>query len=105
MRQTACLVINPIFVDSYASHTPLVLILVALWLSLVLCYFVLVFLVILALRLPRLGKREIILVLFVRLFDLRCLVLSVLSSFWCLGKAAAFDCDTPWTFLLPSFHN
>ena len=29
------------------------------------------FLVILALRLPRLGKRELVLVLFVRLFDLR----------------------------------
>ena len=34
------------------------------------------FTVLLALRLPRLGKRELILVLFVRLFDLR-LVLSV----------------------------
>ena len=41
-------------------------------LSLALCYFVLVcFSVLLALRLPRLGKREPILVLFVRLFDLR----------------------------------
>ena len=35
-----------------------------------LCYFVLVFSVLLALRLHRLGKRELILVLFVRLFDL-----------------------------------
>ena len=34
------------------------------------CHFVLVFLVLLVLRLPRLGKRELILVLFVRLFDL-----------------------------------
>ena len=33
-------------------------------------HFVLVFSVLLALRLPRLGKRELILVLFVRLFDL-----------------------------------
>ena len=40
-------------------------------LYLTLCYFVLVFSVLLALRLPRLGKRELILVLFVRLFDLR----------------------------------
>ena len=38
---------------------------------LTLCYFVLVFSVPLALRLPHLGKRELILVLFVRLFDLR----------------------------------
>ena len=35
-----------------------------------LCHFVLVFLVLLALRLPRWGKRELVLVLFVRLFDL-----------------------------------
>ena len=34
------------------------------------CHFVLVFSVLLVLRLPRLGKRELILVLFVRLFDL-----------------------------------
>ena len=39
-------------------------------LSLALFYYVLVFLVLLALRLPRLGKRELI-VLFVRLLDLR----------------------------------
>ena len=41
-------------------------------LFLTLCDFVvLVFLVLLALRLPHSGKRELILVLFVRLFDLR----------------------------------
>ena len=34
------------------------------------CIFFLCFSVLLALRLPRLGKRELILVLFVRLFDL-----------------------------------
>ena len=34
------------------------------------CHFVLEFSVLLVLRLPRLGKRELILVLFVRLFDL-----------------------------------
>ena len=40
--------------------------------------------------------------LFVRLFDLRaCLVLTVSSSSWCLGRAAACDCGTPWTVLLP----
>ena len=41
------------------------------FLCLALCFFVLVFLVILALQLPHLGKRELVLVLFVRLFDLR----------------------------------
>ena len=39
-------------------------------LCLTLCHFVLVFSVLLALRLPRLGKRELFLVLFLRLFDL-----------------------------------
>ena len=59
----------------------LVLLFVALWFILrgdllyvfpcvILCHFVLVFSVLLALRLPRLGKRELISVLFVRLFDL-----------------------------------
>ena len=46
------------------------------------------FSVLLALQLPRLGKRELTLVLFVRLFDLRLfgLVLSVSSSSWVSGK-------------------
>ena len=58
------------------------------------------FSVLLALRLPRLGKTELTLVLFVRLFDLR---VYVSSSSWCLGRAAVCDCGTPWTFLLPFF--
>ena len=61
------------------------------------------FSVFLALRLPRLGKRELILVLFVLLFDCACLDLSVSSSSWCLGRAVVDDCGTPWTFLLPFF--
>ena len=32
-----------------------------------------------------------------------CLVLSVSSSALCLGRAAACDCGTPWTFRLPFF--
>ena len=52
----------------------LVLLFVAIWFilrsDLFMCYFVPVFSVLLALRLPRLGKKELILVLFVRLFDL-----------------------------------
>ena len=60
--------------------------------------------VLLALRLPRLGKRELILVLFVRLFDLCLCNLSVSSSSWCLERAAVCDCGTSWTFLL-RFYN
>ena len=55
-----------------------------------------VFSVLSALRLPRLGKRELILVLFVCLFDLR-----LFGFVWCLGRAAACDCGTLWTFPLP----
>ena len=59
------------------------------------------FSVLLVLRLPRLGKRELILVLFVRFFGL-CLFrfvgfLFLLGS----GKGCVCDCGTPWTFLLP----
>ena len=61
------------------------------------------FSVLLALRLPRLGKRELISVLFVGLFDLRLFVLSVSPSSCCLGRAAVCDCGTPWTFLLSFF--
>ena len=53
------------------------------------------FSVLLALRLPRLGKR----VLYVCLIC-ACLDLSVSSFSWCLGRAAVCDCGTPWTFLL-----
>ena len=71
-------------------------------LCLALCYFVLVFFFLLALRLPRLGKRELILVLFVRLFDLRlfgfvCFLFLLVSD---LGRAAICDCGTHWAFLL-----
>ena len=61
------------------------------------------FSVLLALRLPRLGKRELVLVLFVRLFDL-CLFGFVGFFFLLfLGRAAVCDCGTPWTFLLSFF--
>ena len=58
------------------------------------------FSVFLVLRLPRLGKRELITKLFVRLFGCACLDLSVSSSSWGLGRAAVCDCGTSWTFLL-----
>ena len=91
---------------SKAVVSVLVLLFVALWLILrgdLLYVFpcVILFLcfsVLLVLRLPRLGKRELILVFFVCLFDL-----SVSSSSWGLGRAAVCDCGTPWTFLLPLF--
>ena len=87
----------------------LVLLFVALWFILrgdllyvfPCCILFLCFLVLLVLRLPCLGKRELILVLFVRLFGLCLLDLSVSSSSWGLGRAAVCDCGTPWTFLLP----
>ena len=86
----------------------LVLLLVALWFILrcdLLYVFpcVILFLcfsVLLVLRLLGLGKRELILVLFVRLFVCACLDLSVSSSSWGLGRVAVCDCGTPWTFLL-----
>ena len=92
----------------------LVLLFVALWfilrgdllyvfpcVILFLCFSVLPGGTMLVLRLPRLGKRELILVLFVRLFGLCLLDLSVSFSSWGLGRAAVCDCGTPWTFLLP----
>ena len=66
-------------------------------LSLALFYISLYFSVLLALRLPRLGKRELILVLFV-CSVCACLVMSVSTSSSCLEWAAACDCGTPWIF-------
>ena len=58
-----------------------------------------------ALRLPRLGKRELIRTsCFSYVWSIcACLDLSVSSSYWCLGRAAVCDCGTPWTVLLPFF--
>ena len=89
----------------------LVLLFVALWFILrgdILYVFpcVILFLcfsVLFVLRLPRLGKRELILVLFVRLFDLCLFGFVGFSSSWGLRRAAVCDCGTPWTFLVPFF--
>ena len=54
-----------------------------------------IFSVLLALRLPRFGKRELILVLFVRLFDLCLLGIVGFLFLWCLGRAAVCDSGTP----------
>ena len=59
------------------------------------------FSVLLVLRLPRLGKRELILVFFCVCSVCACLDLSVFSSSWGLGRAAVCDLGTPWTFHLP----
>ena len=59
------------------------------------------FTVLLALRLPRFGKRELISVLFVRLFDLRLFGFVCFLFFLVSGKAVDCDCGTPWTFPLP----
>ena len=83
----------------------LVLLLVALWFILrgdLLYVFpcvvlFLCFSVLLVLRLPSLGKRELILVLFVRLFGL-CLFRFV-GFLFLLGSGKG--CGTPWTFFLP----
>ena len=75
------------------------------FLSLALCYFVLVFFSPFSIAVTWLGEeRELILVLFVVCSIYACLVLSVSSSSWCLGRAAVCDCGTPWTFLLPFSH-
>ena len=59
----------PPVVCSTDRSKPVVPVLVLLFVCLSVCHFVLVFFI-LVLRLPRLGKRELILVLFVRLFGL-----------------------------------
>ena len=59
----------------------------------------LVFSVLLALRLPCLGKRELVLVLFVRLFNLR--LFGFVCFLFLLVSRKGCGCGTPWTFLLP----
>ena len=97
--------------DALPPVPVLVLLFVALWFILRgylfhVLHCVILFLcfsVLLALRLPRLGKIEQILLLFVRLFDL-CLFGFVGFLFLVgLGRAAVGDCGTSWTFLLPFF--
>ena len=73
--------------------------------SLALCYFVLVFFSPFSIAITSLGEERanlsVSLFFFVRLFDLRlfgfvCFLFLLVS--W---RAAACDCGTPWTFLLP----
>ena len=91
----------------------LVLLFVALWFILrgdllyvftCVIFFLFFFSILLVLRLPRLGKRELILCFSYVCSVCACLDSSVSSSSWGLGRAAVCDCGTPWTFLLPFFH-
>ena len=59
------------------------------------------FIVLLALRLPRLGKRELVLVLFIRLFNLCLFGLVGFLFLLVSGRGCDCDCGTLWTFLLP----
>ena len=103
--------LNPMVIfstDTSKAVIPvLVLLFVALWFILrgdlfyVLPYVILVFSVLLALQLPRLGMRELILGFSYVCSICACLVLSVFSSSWCLGRAAVCDCGAHWTFLSP----
>ena len=71
-------------------------------LSLALCYFVLVFFSPFSIAITSLGEERANLSAYVCSIC-ACLVLSVYSSSLCLGRAAACDCGTSWTFLLPFF--
>ena len=86
----------------------LVLLFVALWFILrgdlscfAWCYFVLVFFSPLSIAITSLGEERANLSAF-RTFVRFPLVwfLSVSSFSWCLGRAAACDCGTTWTFML-----
>ena len=55
------------------------------------------FSVLLALRLPRFGKRERAYLSAFRKF-VRFVLIWQPSSSWCLGRAAVCDCGNPWTF-------
>ena len=80
-------------------------------LSLVLCYFVLVFFSPFSIAFPCLGNRELILVLLVRLFDLHlfgfvCFLFLLVSVKGCVFSLTRFcDCSTPWTLIFPFWSN
>ena len=82
---------------------------VALWpfhaeSCLALCSHVVVVQSCLALRSPRLGKRELVYVLLMLLFVyfayIKFCPFSLALQSWCQGLAATCVCGTPWTFLL-----
>ena len=73
-------------------------------LCLTLCYFVLVFFSPSSIAITSLGEERANLKCFSYVCSIcACLVLSVSSPSWCLGRAAVCDYGTAWIFLLPSF--
>ena len=73
-------------------------------LCLTLCYFGLGFFSPFSIEITLLGKERANLSVFSYVCSIcACLVLSVSSSSWCLGRAAVCDCGSRWTFLLPFF--
>ena len=73
-------------------------------LCLVLCCFILVFLSLFNIAITSLGEERANLSAFRTFVSIcACLVLSILFSSWCLGRAADCDCGTLWIFLLPFF--
>ena len=66
-------------------------------------FFFFFFSVLLTLRLPHFGKRELILMLFVRLFDLRLFGFVCYFFLLCLGRAAVCDCGILGLFSYPVF--
>ena len=76
----------------------------ALVLCLTLCYFVFVFFSRFSIAIISLWEERANLGAFLYVCQICAyLVLSVFSSSRCLGRAAACDYGTPWTFLLPFF--
>ena len=71
-------------------------------LSLALCYFVLVFFSPFSFAITSLGEDRANLSAFRTFFVRFVLVFVLFVSFssWCLGRTAACDCGTPWTYLL-----
>ena len=74
-------------------------------LNLSLCYFVLVFFSPFSITITSIMKGRANISSFRTFVRIACLVLSVSFSTWCLGRAAACDCGTHWTFLFPFFSN
>ena len=72
-------------------------------LSLALCYFVLVFFSPFSIAITSLGEERANLSAFRTFVRFALVWLSVSTSSWCLGRAAAYDCGSPLTFLLPFF--
>ena len=84
----------------------LVLLFVVLWfvLSLALFYFILVFFSPISIAITSLGEETKNSAFRIRCSICACLVLSVFSSSWCLGRTAARNSGTPWGFLSPFFY-